>query len=102
MDRPEELAALGKKQINYRNLPDRMFGWVANLEVWWLFGFIGSAVMGACLAVTGTEPGMIDPRFKFVWVVAGAFCLSLTQGVRTLEKRKVLQQLGAAGEAQDD
>lgn len=63
-------------------------GWMASLEVWWLVGFIGIAVFGACLANTGTDPGSIEPRFKWIWSVGGALCLALTQGIRTLEARR--------------
>lgn len=61
--------------------------WTRSLETWWLVGFVGMAVFGACLANTGDGPGQIREEFKWIWSVCGAFCLALTQGVRTLEKK---------------
>ena len=76
--------------------------WLGNLEFWWLFGWLGLAACGALLQNTGNEPGNVDPQYKAIWGVGGAVCLALTQGIRTLEKKHVLRQLGAAGEAEAD
>ena len=82
-----------RESLKTAKIPERMAEWLIGLDVWYGVGMIGGATSGAFLAVTGTDVGQIDPRFKWVWVILLAFFGSIVQFVRTMEQKQ-LKRLG--------